>query len=587
MNARIPAPLQAAQEHPVPDRAGVNAFDEDAELDPLLRLYLPGELYRHLLPRYRQLGEWVGGPMDELARLADTHPPTLQHRSRRGLDEQSIHKHPAYVELERLAFSEFGLAAMSHRGGVLDWPTALPAVVKYTLTYLFVQAEFGLCCPLSMTDSLARTLRKYGDQALVDRYLGDLTSQDLDRLSQGAMFMTEQGAGSDVAATATLAVPDDSEPGKTWRLHGDKWFCSNPDAALAMVLARTEGGPQGMKGVSLFLLPRVLPDGTPNHYRIIRLKDKLGTRSMASGEIRFEGAKAWLVGEPGRGFVQMADMVNNSRLSNGMRAAGLMRRASAEALYIARHRQAFGKPLIEMPLMRRQLAKILMPAEQARTMMFQTAEALRRSDAGEPQAYPLARLFTPLIKFRACRDARRVTGDAMEVRGGCGYIEEWSDARVLRDAHLGSIWEGTSNIVALDVMRAIQREGSLPVWQDHVSRQVADSAWHPELRPLLAGCIDRVAALAQHASARGNEALARQSASALYHLSTAIALAWEASRTGSLRRMLLAQLVLRHRLLPRDPLAARAEPDLSPLFEPAPMLQRNLDELAALNLLGE
>jgi len=441
----------------------------------------------------------------------------------------------------------------------------MPAAAKYALTYLFVQAEFGLCCPLSMTDSLTRTLRKFGAPALVDRYLDDLTTQDLDALSQGAMFMTEQGAGSDVAATATVAVPDDAD-GQAWRLHGDKWFCSNPDAALAMVLARMQGGPEGMKGVSLFLLPRVLPDGTPNSYRIIRLKDKLGTRSMASGEIRLDGAKAWLVGEPGRGFVQMADMVNNSRLSNGMRAAGLMRRAVAEALYTARHRKAFGRRLVDMPLMQRQLAKIMLPAEQARTMMFQTAEALRRADAGDADAHRLARLFTPLIKFRACRDARKVAGDAMEVRGGCGYIEEWGDPRILRDAHLGSIWEGTSNIVALDVMRAIRREVSLPVWRAHVARLFDDTPWHPALRARLDGLADEVAHLADTTAQAGDDAMARQAASALYHLSTAAAMGWEAGRTGSLRRMLLAQLVLVHRLLPRDPLRPSAPCDLSPLF---------------------
>ena len=221
--------------------------------------------------------------------------------------------------LERFAYSEYGLAALSHRGGVLGWDTPLPPAAKYALTYLFVQAEFGLCCPVSMTDSLTRTLRKFGSPDLLARYLPALTSQDMDTLSQGAMFMTEHGAGSDVGATATTArqAADGS-----WRLYGDKWFSSNPDAGLAMVLARPEGAAPGTKGLALFLLPRELPDGLPNSYRILRLKDKLGTRSMASGEIRLEGATAYLVGELGRGFVQMTDMINNSRLSNGVRAAG-------------------------------------------------------------------------------------------------------------------------------------------------------------------------------------------------------------------------------------------------------------------------
>jgi acyl-CoA dehydrogenase len=324
--------------------------------------------------------------------------------------------------------------------------------------------------------------------------------------------------------------------------------------------------------VSLFLLPRTLADGSANHFRILRLKDKLGSRSMASGEIRLEGARAWLVGEAGRGFQQMADMVNNSRLSNGMRAAGLMRRALTEALFVARERRAFGARLIDLPLMRRQLLKLMVPTEQARTMLFQTAEALRRSDAGEPGAYPLARILTPLIKFRACRDARRVTGDAMEVRGGCGYIEEWADPRLVRDAHLGSIWEGTSNIVALDVIRAIQREGSLPALQQHWRDLLSDTPLHPAARAVFDATLARVAAVAQQvADARkAGDHQARQAASALYHATTATAMAWEAGRMGCARRMRLAQWTLRVRLLPQDPLALDAQPEwLADLLEPA------------------
>jgi hypothetical protein len=243
----------------------------------------------------------------------------------------------------------------------------------------------------------------------------------------------------------------------------------------------------------------------------------------------------------------MADMVNNSRLSNGVRAAGLMRRAVTEAQFVADHRVAFGRRLVDMPLMQRQLAKLRLPMEQARSMMFQTAEALRRADAGEPCAYALLRVLTPLIKFRACRDARKVTGDAMEVRGGCGYIEEWPDARLTRDAHLGSIWEGTSNVVALDVLRADRREGALDVLRAHVAQFRIEHAL-----PELSGLLDRAIALAREAAA--DESLARQAASMLYHLTSAAAMAWEAARLQDDARLAMARDVLRHRVLPRDPL---------------------------------
>jgi alkylation response protein AidB-like acyl-CoA dehydrogenase len=553
---RVPVGAEA-----VPDSAGLNLFRADPWARALAGLYLPPDLFAHLLPHLDRMGALAGGRLDALAGEADRNPPVLRPRTRRGEDAQAVDHHPAYRALEGVAFAEYGLAAMSHRGGVLGWPEPMPPAAKYALTMLFVQAEFGLCCPLSMTDSLTRTLRKFGDPALVARYLPALTATDLDALRQGAMFMTEQGAGSDIAATAVTAAP---APDGTCRLTGDKWFCSNPDAGLVMVLARREGGAPGLRGVSLFLLPRERPDGTRNAYRILRLKGKLGTRSMASGEVRLEGALAWLVGDPEAGFRQMADMVNNSRLSNGMRAAGLMRRAATEALFVAHRRVAFGRRLVEMPLMRRQLAKLLVPTEQARSMVYQAAEALRRSDAGEPGAYALVRILTPLLKFRACRDARRVTGDAMEVRGGCGYIEEWSDPRLVRDSHLGSIWEGTSNIVALDVLRAAQREGSLPVLREHVRSLAGNAAEIPGLLPAL----DRACALV--AGAQADPALARQAASALYHLTSAAAMGWEATRIGDPDRALLARMALRHRVLPRDPLEAGEEERVPDCLLPDP-----------------
>ena len=537
----------------LPDSRGVNLYQADPSFAPLLGLYLSPALQRHLAPHLERLGALAGDELDALAATADRNPPELHHRTRAGEERQWIEKHPAYRRLEEVAFAEYGLAAMSHRGGVLGWPHPLPPAAKYALSYLYVQAEFGVCCPLSMTDSLTRTLRKFGDPELVARYLPGLTAQDFDALTQGSMFMTEQGAGSDVGGVTTRAVKE----GDTWRLHGDKWFCSNADAGLAMVLARPDGAPAGTKGLALFLLPRVLPDGTANSYRIVRLKDKLGTRDMASGEIVLEGARAFLVGDPARGFVQMTDMMNMSRLSNGMRAAGMMRRSLTEALFIARHRVAFGRLLVELPLMRRQLLKIMLAAEAARSVMLYAAAELENSDAGDDLARRRVRVLTPLLKFRACRDARRATGDAMEVRGGCGYIEEWSDPRLVRDAHLGSIWEGTSNVVALDVMRAMRREDALEALQPALEAMAPGDAFGDALR----AAIGRAAAFAAEVARKRDDAHARQAATGLYYAVAAAVLASEGSRlaaTGDARRLLLSALVLEHRLHPRDPLRPAA-----------------------------
>jgi hypothetical protein len=244
-----------------------------------------------------------------------------------------------------------------------------------------------------------------------------------------------------------------------------------------------------------------------------------------------------------------------SRLSNGVRAAGLMRRAVTEALHIARNREAFGRKLIDMPLMQRQLLKMMLPAEQARSMFMQIALLLARADACDQQAARCVRILTPLIKFRACRDARRVTGDAMEVRGGTGYIEEWSDARLVRDAHLGSIWEGTSNIVALDIARAAKRDGALEplrTWlQDQLGSAGLPAASLALFRSTLTRACDALSGIAD----AGRDELVRQAGSALYHVTTAVLMACEGMRLApGYRRLALAHLVLRHKLLPVDPL---------------------------------
>ena len=538
------APQSARSPEGVPDSRGLNLFEADPSYRGLLDLHLGSDLNAHLLPHFVELGRLAGAELDELALASDKAPPAL-------LDEHSVRKSHSYQRLEEVAFGKYGLAAMSHRGGVLGWPDTLPPAAKYALTYLYVQAEFGVCCPLSMTDALTRTIRKYADPALVARYLPGLTSQDMDTLTQGAMFMTEQQAGSDVGSVKTVAKKDKDG----WTLYGDKWFCSNADAGLALVLARPEGAPAGTAGLSLFLLPRRLPDGTLNRYRLLRLKEKLGTRGMPSGEIKLEGALAWLVGDPQQGFKQMADMINMSRLSNGMRAAGLMRRALTEALFVARNREAFGKKLIELPLMRRQLLKLMLPAEAARSMLFFTAFELAKADAGDEEARRRVRLLTPLIKFRACRDARRVTGDAMEVRGGVGYTEEWSDPRLVRDAHLGSIWEGTSNIVALDVLRAIRREHCLEALMPSLNQRIEQVPGLLGAR--LAASLDKAAEFAHETASTGNEAHARQAATGLYYACAAALLADEGTQLGEqgdARRQLIAFLAYVHRLAPRDPL---------------------------------
>ncbi|HEY4985590.1 MAG TPA: acyl-CoA dehydrogenase family protein [Bradyrhizobium sp.] len=539
-----------------PDTSGLNFYRADPALADLLRIHLDDRLFRHIEPHLDRLGALAGGPLDECARLADRHGPVLHQRDRFGRDVQGIEYHPAYRELEKAAFGEFGIHAMSNAKGILGWPDKYPVVAKHAFTFLFNQAEFGLGCPINVTDGCAKLLANFGSAELKARYLDGLTQTDMDKLTQGGQFMTEKEGGSDVGTLMTTAVPE----GDHWRLHGEKWFCSNADAEVVMLLARPEGAGPGTRGVGLFLMPRLLDDGSQNHYRIVRLKDKLGTRSMASGEIKLEGAIAYAVGRLDRGFVQMAEMVNSSRLSNGVKSTALMRRAYHDAMTVATNRVVFGRRIIDLPLGRRQLLKIALATEQALSMSFLTADALDRAEGGSQDAAALLRILTPTLKFRATRDARKVCGDALEMRGGIGYVEEFATARLLRDAHLGSIWEGTGNVVALDALkRAVGRHGAEAALSADLHARLDDSGTVPQpFQDRLRGLIDRAIGFAREVASRAdNEAEARRATSLLYHVASAVSLCWEAGRIdamrGDARRLLLSRLVIDHRLAAHDP----------------------------------
>src|SRR6516162_4751744 len=323
-----------AAEHIPTDAHGCNFFTIDRAFQDLLSLYMEPALLQAMTPHFERLGELAGNRLDDLAMTADKHPPVLQPRDRFGRDEDFICYHGSYREMEQIAFGDFQFHAMSHRGGCLGMDRPLPPVAKYALQYLFVQAEFGLMCPISVTDTSIHLIRKFADAELRNYLLPKMLSADPAVQWKGTQFMTERAGGSDVGAIETTARYEDGE----WRLFGDKWFCSHADADVALLLACPEGAPTGTAGLALFALPRRLKDGSRNAFRIVRLKDKLGTRSIASGEILLEGAVAYLVGDARAGLKQMMEQVNLSRLSHGVRAAAMMRRCLNEAFACARSR---------------------------------------------------------------------------------------------------------------------------------------------------------------------------------------------------------------------------------------------------------
>ena len=534
----------------IPDSNGVNAYFRDKSFAKLLEYYCGKELFEQVENKFIELGEVVGSELEELALSADKNPPKLKKRSRVGELSNDIEKHPDFIKIEKFAFEKFGLAAMSHRHGVFGMQKLLPPIVKYGLTFLFVQSEFGLCCPLSMTDSLTRTLTKFGDKKLIEKFIDQLTSQDLDHLFQGAMFMTEQHAGSDVGSIDTFAECEDGN----WFLTGEKWFCSNPDADLAMVLARHNKKISGTKGLALFLLPKKLENGDPNNYEIIRLKDKLGGRSFASGEIKLNRAFAYLVGNPDEGFKQMTDMINMSRLSNGVRASGMMQRCLQESLFISNNRHAFNKKLIDLPLMQKQLLKILIITEASRSIVFKAADLLNKADKGDIVSRKIFRIITPLIKFRACRDVRKVAGDAMEIRGGLGYIEDWLDPKILRDSHLGSIWEGTSNIISLDTIRALKKDNNLQIFKNFLIDSVKINSEKKHEKHLLS-VINDVFDFVENEVKEDFTSSSRQITSSLYYLSSAIFLIQEGNYCEDLAyRSKISELIIKYKIDKNSPI---------------------------------
>ena len=438
----------------------------------------------------------------------------------------------------------------------------LPAVAKYALQYLFVQAEFGLMCPVSVSDTSNFIIKRYGSEALKKLLLDRLLSQDPQTMLKGTQFMTEKAGGSDVGAIETEAerIGVGADGVERWKLYGQKWFCSHADADIAVLLARPRGAAPGTRGLGMFALPRRLEDGSRNSYRIVRLKDKLGTRSMASGEIILDGATAYLVGDVTQGFKQMMEQVNLSRLSHGVRAASMMRRCLNEAMVVAQHRRAFGRAIGDYPLLRRQLMKIMLPTEQALSMYAFSADTMGRANTGDKDAANLLRILTPVYKFRACRDNIPVASHALEVRGGLGYIEEWVTARLVRDAQIGTLWEGTSNINALDVVqRAVGKSGGHKTLSAALKDKYERSNELPgQYKGLLGATLDRVERFVEAVAADPKqEKRCRLAAGALYHATTALLMAWEGAtlgaRGGDARRLLLSRLVIDHRVAVGDP----------------------------------
>jgi putative acyl-CoA dehydrogenase len=434
--------------------------------------------------RASALGRLVGGEPQQLwGRLANENKPVLRTHDRYGNRIDEVDFHPAWHQLMRMG--------VEHELHSLPWTSQepFPHTARAAMYMTAMQAEAGFACPITMTFAVVPALRKQPEMAAEWEPLVTATTYD-PRLVPAAekgsaiagMAMTEKQGGSDVRANTTVANPlNGGGAGGEYELLGHKWFCSAPMSDMFLVLAQTtDSDPPGL---SCFLLPRILPDGTRNAFHIQRLKDKLGNHSNASSEIELHGAWARMLGDPGRGVPTIIEMVGHTRLDCVIGTAAGMRAGVIGATHHAAHRSAFGKLLIDQPLMQNVLADLCLESEASTALAMRLAraydEAHADADAGDDSsdAQLFKRLATAVGKFWTCKRAPNHAFESLECLGGAGYVEESGMPRLYREAPLASIWEGSGNVMSLDVLRALTRSPrSLEVFLDEVEQAAGADA---------------------------------------------------------------------------------------------------------------
>ena len=470
------------------------------ELDPVFRdeverLY-PDDEFVWAEEKLAEFGAVVGHDIADNADIVDEEGHTLRTYDKDGNVVNDVRYHPLQLENDRLAYER---GVVSDAWGAPDGRDE-PMGLQHTLAMqnILCYVDAGFVCPVSMTTGAAIVLDKFGDNEYCEAYLEKLTTDDLEAFVEGAMFLTEKQGGSDVGANEVRAEPTDEED--VYELHGEKWFCSNIDAEGTLALARRPDAPEGTDGLSLFIVPHTKENGDLNDQLYRRLKDKMGTIAVPTGEVEFEGAEAYLVGEPENGFKYMTAMLNFERLTNAGGSIGIMGRALLESKIYAANREAFGGTIDQYPLLRRDLVDMQTDYEAGSAFVHEATRIYdryeryeadaddRRSsvevhDIDEETAYKLMRLLVPIAKYKLGRMAVDTASYAMEVKGGNGYVREFVTERLLRDAQVTPIWEGTSNILSLDVLRVLEKEAAHEALFPFVRERLA-GVEHPHLESL-------------------------------------------------------------------------------------------------------
>ncbi len=436
-----------------------------------------------------QLGAQTGSADAlELGRLANENPPRLKRYDNKGRPYDRVEFHPAYHELMRMSMGE-GLHCSAWEG--IEDGRIRPAanLSRIAGLYMTAQMEAGHCCPITMTNAAIATLKI--QPGIADTLLPKIFNRTYDPSFKAipdkksitiGMGMTENQGGTDVRANTTRAEPvRTSGPGQEYILTGHKWFMSAPMCDAFLVLA------QAARGLSCFFVPRILPDGGINKLRFQRLKDKLGNRSNASSEVELRGCHGWLIGEEGRGVASIIEMVQYTRLDCAVSSAALMRQGLANAIHHSRHRKVFGRHLVDQPIMTSVLADLALDVEAAVALSFRLGRAF--DETGDPLGAAWQRVMTPIVKYWICKIAPGHIYESMECLGGNGYVEDGPLARAYREAPVNAIWEGSGNVMCLDLLRALQKE------PDAVGLIMDDLAEMTSTSPVLQRHYDRLADL--------------------------------------------------------------------------------------------
>jgi alkylation response protein AidB-like acyl-CoA dehydrogenase len=442
----------------------------DRYLQPIVFAREPALLkYERKLAEFRH---WVLTEVDAQANYTDRYsPPILQAWDRHGNVVNRIVANPAYDAQHQEAYRR-GIIGLPYSDGA-------PHLVSFAMGYLLSQADISLHCPVTLTGAVAYVLGYHANEALRQRYLPEVTSMD-GCTKTGGTWATEKHGGSDVGSTTTKAIRKDDR----FALHGLKWFTSNANSGLALATARPEGAEPGPNGLGLYVVPSHLADGRSNHYLIRRLKDKLGTKGLATGEIELQGAEAIEIAGPPRGFKLMMEALEYSRVHNAVGAAGVQRRALTEAVAWCRTRTAFGNKLIQYPMIQDELLRLQVQFQAGALIAFEAALAFDRAINDLPSRTWL-RLVTALAKYITAEYAIRSCRSVLELIGGNGYTSDYPIARIYRDAQVLTVWEGPANIQALELVRLLS-----PKYSGGVQFQQRIQAAIQIAPPALAGMLE-------------------------------------------------------------------------------------------------